>query len=377
MTKLFCIALACTLALALTGCNKPGPVASDNKASPVLQIAPSDLLRVETGSRVGGPVVTGTLQPGRRADLRAEVSAVVLQVFKDNGDAVRRGDTLVRLDDTTLRDVLASARDGLRTATQALEQAQRQLTRTRTLRESGMASTQQFEDAEVQVTNRASDLSAAKAREVQAAQQLDKTVVRAPFDGLIAARKVSVGDTASVGKELLQVVDPASVRLEGLIAADAAGQLRVGQRAQVRISGLGDTAQTGTLTRISPVASPSTRQTEVQISLTQLPSATLTGRFAEGNIETAAVAAIRVPRSSVVSDGDVRYVWTFDGKAVHKQTLPDAQRDPRSGDYWVTQGLQAGTQILRSPMGAIKDGQSAQAAQSTASAVTPPASTAR
>ena len=376
MMKLCTRTLVAALALTLVACNKPNPAAADNNAPAVLQIAPADALTLATGSRVGGPVVTGTLQPSRRADLRAEVSAVVLQVLKDNGDAVRRGDVLVRLDDAALRDTLTSARDGVRTATQALDQAKRQLTRTRTLRESGMASAQQLEDAEVLVTNRASDLSAAKARETQAALQLDKTLVRAPFDGLVAARKVSLGDTAGVGKELLQVVDPSSVRLEGLIAADAAAQLRVGQPAQVRISGFGDTVQAGTLTRISPVASPSTRQTEVQITLAQLPSAALTGRFAEGSIETTAVPAIRVPRSAMVVDGDTRYVWTFDGKAVHKQLLPNAERDPRSGDYWVTQGLAAGVQILRSPMGAIKDGQSAQPASAAPSAAKP-ASTGR
>ena len=47
-----------------------------------------------------GPTITGSVQPERRADLRAEVSAVVLSVQKENGDPVRRGDLLVRLDDT-------------------------------------------------------------------------------------------------------------------------------------------------------------------------------------------------------------------------------------------------------------------------------------
>ena len=65
-------------------------------------------------TQAAGPVITGSLQPERRADLRAEVSAVVLQVLKDNGEPVRAGDLLVRLDDTAIRDSLTSADEAVR-----------------------------------------------------------------------------------------------------------------------------------------------------------------------------------------------------------------------------------------------------------------------
>jgi multidrug efflux pump subunit AcrA (membrane-fusion protein) len=70
---------------------------------PPLMITPEDLIIVTSKTLGSGPVITGTIQPERRADLRAEVSAVVLQVLKENGDLVRRGDLLVRMDDTSIR----------------------------------------------------------------------------------------------------------------------------------------------------------------------------------------------------------------------------------------------------------------------------------
>ena len=97
------------LALTLAACTK---TESTNPAKQTLLLAPQDLITLQAGSLASGPPITGSIQPERRADLRAEVSAVVLQVYKDNGDMVHRGELLVRLDDTAIRDSLAPGRRG-------------------------------------------------------------------------------------------------------------------------------------------------------------------------------------------------------------------------------------------------------------------------
>jgi multidrug resistance efflux pump len=109
------------------------------------------------------------VQPARRADLRAEVAAVVVQVLKDNGEAVKAGDLLMRLDDTSLRDGLASSEESLRASTQAFVQAERTVQRLKTLQAQGMTSTQALEDAEVRRNSTQSDWTASRARVVAAA----------------------------------------------------------------------------------------------------------------------------------------------------------------------------------------------------------------
>ena len=89
----------------------------------MLLLAAEDLRTLSAGSQATGPVISGSLQPQRRADLRAEVGAIVKQVLKDNGEQVRSGDLIVRLDDTAIRDSLASAEEVVRAASQAFEQA--------------------------------------------------------------------------------------------------------------------------------------------------------------------------------------------------------------------------------------------------------------
>src|SRR5690606_3608487 len=201
-----------------------GSTLPEQPPAPLL-LSPDDLLSVSESALASGPLITGSVEAERRADLRAEVSAVVLEVLKENGDPVRRGDLLVRLDPTAIRDALTSAEASARAAELAYEQAERQYQRILKLREENLVSAQQLEDAEVRRNSAQSEAEAARTRVVAARQQLERTEVRAPFDGLVSNRKVSAGDTASVGKELMQVMDPASMRFEGRVSADSIGEV--------------------------------------------------------------------------------------------------------------------------------------------------------
>jgi RND family efflux transporter MFP subunit len=252
----------------LAGCGKgANGNTADKQPLPTMQISPEDLLTVSSNALGSGPSITGSIQPERRADLRAEVSAVVLAVLKENGDPVRRGDLLVRLDQTAIRDSLTAAEASSRAAEQAYEQAERQFQRMTTLRQTGVVSTQQVEDVETRRNAAQSDRAAARTRVVTARQQLDRTEVRAPFDGIVSDRKVSAGDTAAVGKELLKVIDPSSLRFEGRVSADAVGAVKAGQHVSFRVHGFEQRDFDGRVTRVNPSANATTRQVEVLVRL--------------------------------------------------------------------------------------------------------------
>lgn len=360
---------ALVLVLALAACGKPEP-ASTTAASPTLLIQPQDLVTVQSGTLASGPIITGTIEPERRADLRAEVSAVVLQVYKDNGDVVRRGDLLVRLDDSAIRDSLASAQEAVRAASQSFEQAERQFQRLKTLRESGMATTQQFEDAEIRRNNAQSDLSAAKTRSAQARQQLERTLARAPYDGVVSERKVSAGDTAQIGKELLKVMDPSSMRFEGLVSADALGDIKLGQPVSFRVNGYGEQLFAGAVKRINPLANASTRQVEVMVDFAAGKQPRLAGLYAEGQIEAASRSGLMVPALALAREGDRVFAWRFKNGVVQKLSLVLGERNPRLGDYAVLSGLSDGDQLIRNPTSMLKDGQKAELAATAMAPVT-------
>ncbi|CDG84475.1 efflux RND transporter periplasmic adaptor subunit [Janthinobacterium agaricidamnosum] len=340
-----------------TGKGKAGDKTASASAEAVLLIASEDLLTIQNNALASGPAVTGSVQPERNADLRAEVSAVVLQVLKENGEAVKRGDLLVRLDETAIRDSLNSAEEATRAANQTLEQAQRMFERMKTLRTSGMTSTQALEDAEIRRNNAQSDLAAAKTRSVQARQQLQRTLVRAPFDGIVSERKVSNGDTAQIGKELIKVIDPSSMRFEGLVSADKISEVKVGQAVRFAINGYPGQSFNGKVRRVDPAANPVTRQVAVLVDFSDAARPGVAGLYAEGRIETSSVSALMLPESALLQVGDKAYTWRLKDKTLNKVALVIGVRDARTGDWEVRSGLAGGDSVMRRPGSNFKDGQ--------------------
>ncbi len=352
--------LILALSTTLAGCNNSSAKSDKKDAdanSITLIIAPEDVLTLQGSAMTSGPVVTGSIQPERKADLRAEVSAVVLQVLKENGDVVRRGDVLVRLDETTIRDNLNSAQDAVRNATLAVDQAERNLQRLKTLRASGMTSLQALDEAEVRRNATRSELSVANARAAQASQQLQRTAVRAPFDGVVSDRKVSAGDTASVGKELLKVLDPTSLRFEGRVSSDKISTVKVGQSVGFSINGYADEEFRGKVTRLDPSANAVTRQVEVLVSFADKKRPQVSGLYAEGVIESSQVSALTLPESVLVRAGDKVTVWRVKANKLDLVELGVGARDPRTGNYEVKSGLASGDVIVRRPSSSFKAGQ--------------------
>jgi membrane fusion protein, multidrug efflux system len=351
------------LALALAACGK-GPDAGKKAAvsTAPLIVSPEDLHTVRSSALASGPAITGTIQPERRADLRAEVPAIVLQVLKENGDVVKRGDLLVRLDATAIRDSLSSAEAAQRAAAQAFDQAGRQLERMNTLRSSGMTSAQALEDAEIRRNTTQSELEAAKTRVVLAQQQMQRTEVRAPFNGVVSDRRVSAGDTAQIGKELLKVIDPTSMRFEALVSADHVGVVQPGQAVNFRVHGYGEQEFAGKVRRLNPAANPTTRQVELLVDFVGDKQPKLAGLYAEGNVQTVSRTSLTVPASAVVRDGDSASAWRLNDSKLQKVSLSIAERDARTGDYVLKGGLDEGDQVIRHPTALLKDNQPVQAA---------------
>jgi membrane fusion protein (multidrug efflux system) len=356
--RLIVVALVALLAACGKAEKSPASTAATAASAPSLMIAPEDLYTVAPSLLASGPVISGSIEPERRADLRAEVAAVVLQVPKENGEAVRAGDLLVRLDDAAIRDSLASAEEAVRAASQAFDQSERQVQRLKTLQLQGMSSQQSLDDAEVRRNNAQSDLVAARARVASARQQLQRTLVRAPFDGVLSDRQVSVGDTAQVGKALVKVIDPRSMRFEGLVSADRMQELKVGQAVSFRVNGYNDGDFAGKVRRIDATANVTTRQVALIVDFADRDAAPrVAGLFAEGRVETGSTQALMLPETMLVRAGDAAFVWRLGKGTIGKVAVTAGPRDARTGEVPVLTGLQAGDRVLRDPGSTLIDGQ--------------------
>lgn len=354
--------LACLcIGSALVACKKPEADANKSAENVALSLGNEDIVHLGTAEHGTGPVISGSLQPEIRADLRAEISATVLKVHKENGEPVRRGDLLVSLDSSVLRDNLNSAEESMRAAAQSLDGAERQFQRIKSLQAQGMVSMQGLEESEVKRNAAQSEHVASKARVAAAKQQLERSEVRAPFNGVVSARKASAGDTAQIGKELIQVIDPSSMRFEGQVSADQMGVLKVGQRVSFRINGVaqnGDQLSSrGVVKRIDAAANPITRQVSVIVEINSKDRPPVVGLYAEGVVETLTKPAVMISEGSLRREGDKVYAWALDGDKIVKRAIQLGDRDTRLGEWVVSSGLAAGDKVLRNNSSALKDGQ--------------------
>jgi RND family efflux transporter MFP subunit len=360
-STLFSVALCLGLSGALVACKKPNSEADQKLETVAISLGNEDVLQVGTSEHGTGPVISGSLQPEIRADLRAEVAAMVIKVHKENGELVRKGDLLVSLDSSVLRDNLNSAEESMRAAAQSLDGAERQYQRIKSLQAQGMVSLQGLEESENKRNSAQSEFVASKARVAAAKQQLDRTEVRAPFQGVVSARKASAGDTAQIGKELIQVIDPSSMRFEGQVSADQMNSLKVGQRVNFRINGVAQSGDQlgsrGTIKRIDGAANPVTRQVSVIVEIAGKDRPPVVGLFAEGVIETSTKSALMVSESSLRREGDKVFAWVLDGNKIVKRHVQLGDRDTRLGEWVVSSGLVAGEKILRNTSSSLKDGQ--------------------
>ena len=360
-STLFSVALSLGLSGALVACKKPNSEADQKLEAVAISLGNEDVLQVGTSEHGTGPVISGSLQPEIRADLRAEVAAMVIKVHKENGELVRKGDLLVSLDSSVLRDNLNSAEESMRAAAQSLDGAERQYQRIKSLQAQGMVSLQGLEESENKRNSAQSEFVASKARVAAAKQQLDRTEVRAPFQGVVSARKASAGDTAQIGKELIQVIDPSSMRFEGQVSADQMNSLKVGQRVNFRINGVAQSGDQlgsrGTIKRIDGAANPVTRQVSVIVEIAGKDRPPVVGLFAEGVIETSTKSALMVSESSLRREGDKVFAWVLDGNKIVKRHVQLGDRDTRLGEWVVSSGLVAGEKILRNTSSSLKDGQ--------------------
>src|SRR5439155_25296416 len=156
------------------------------------------------------------------------VSGAVLQTFVDEGATVHAGQELARIDDSGIRDQFISARSAVTTADNTVQIAEREAQRAETLAKAGAIPERQRDQARNQLISAQAMAADARARLANAQKQLEKTVIKAPFAGVVSGRTVNAGDFVSPGTATFTVINPSTMRLEASIPADALSAVHVG-----------------------------------------------------------------------------------------------------------------------------------------------------
>lgn len=325
------------------------PTAAASQVEPAVTVGRESIHVVEPGAVSTGPVISGSLQPERKATVRAEVAGAVLTTSVDVGQPVRRGQVLARIDDLAIRDGYESAASAVRAADGAAQVARRNVQRMETLAAEGAVAERTVEDTRTAALAAERQLADAKAALAQAEKLLGKTVLRAPISGVVAERSANAGDIVQPGMPILTVVDPSSMQLEASVPSEQLASVRIGAPVEFRVNGYTH-AFAGRVDRVSPVADPVTRQVRVFISIPNAQNRLVGGLFAEGRIQAETHAGLVAPATAVhlvagAADGRAEALRIRNG-VVELVEVTVGLRDVRSETVEIAAGVAAGDTLL-------------------------------
>jgi len=274
-------------------------------------------------------LATGTIHARESATISAQVMGRIERVLVHEGDNVRAGQTLVILDDATLRSASDQALAGVRAAEnqQAAAQAEAALAastlgRYKQLQAEKSVSPQEMDEvtrraeaAQSHVNAVRAQTDVAKAQVSGARSMLGYTRLRAPFAGVVTARMADPGTMAAPGVPLLQVDSKGLLQLQAAIDESAVAGVRKGMKLPVTIHSATNGEIAGTVAEIVPAADPSSHSFLVKIDLAA-SSLLHAGMYGSTQVAVGVHQAILVPHSAVVLRGSLSCVYVLDASNI-------------------------------------------------------------
>jgi membrane fusion protein (multidrug efflux system) len=344
------------LALFAPGCGANGNGDTANGAAPsAVQVGSENVVKVERGEVIAGPLISGELRAEREATVRAELSGPMTQVLVQEGQPVQKGALLGRIEARQLQDAERSAESAVRSAANQVEVTRREAERTEELVKAGALAARDLDLARSNVTAAEAQLADARSRLAAARTQLADTVLRAPIAGVVSDRAVNTGDVVSPGTALFTIMDPSSMRLEASVPSRALNDLRVGATVRFTIRGY-DRPFEGRIERVNPQADRVTRQVPIYVSIPNVEGRLVAGLFAEGRVVTEAAEGLVAPASAVNTQGATPWVLRVRNGRTEKVNVAVGLRDERTERVLIARGVAEGDVLLRGPAQAITPG---------------------
>jgi RND family efflux transporter MFP subunit len=342
--------LVAALALLLVSCGPAAdPKTSRPEAAPrAVRVAHAELRPMERTVQV-----VGTLAARDEATVAAQVAGQLERIPVDLGDRVTTGQELALIDTAAYDALVRQSAANLARVQASAANATQNLQRVQDLRRENIASTSDLDQSVAEAARTRADVKAVEAADAIARLNLERSRVRAPFDGTIAQRLATVGDYVAVGAPIVRLVklDPLRLRLD--VPERESSAVRPGQ--DVRLGVEGDTnVYTGRLARIAPAIRQSDRMLPVEADVPN-PGSLRAGLFARAQIVThPREESLSIPAQALLTFAGIeKVVVRQDGKAAERTVTTG-----RRGTDWVeiTSGLKAGEAVVLDPAG-IRTGQ--------------------
>jgi membrane fusion protein (multidrug efflux system) len=327
---------------ALVACNGADKAAAGKPGGPGgAAMGPAKLPAIVLGasSAQASIAVPGTVLAEQEVQIQAEIAGKVTEIGFREGEPVRAGQILVRLDESELKAQWQGAEAALLLAK----------SRNRSVQEdykSQAVSRNEFDAAEAELKTAAAAAALAKAR-------LDKSRIMAPFAGVAGLRGVDMGTMLHAGTPVTTVQDLRSFRVEFSVPENQAAFVKQGLKVRFTVAGREDTL-TAAVFAVDPGVDPGTRLLRARARLVPPPGGLRPGAYARVELPLRESNALWVPAQSVVGSARGAEVWRIRGGVAELAVFQAGTRTPESVE--AVQGLSAGDTILISGLMQVKPG---------------------
>ena len=284
---------------------------------------------------------TGTLRAEEGVELQAETSGKIVQIDFAEGTAVRKGKLLLKLNDSDLRANLERF------------QYQQQLAEVReqryaTLLAKGVVTQQDYD-------NMRGDVSVQRAQVELYRAQIEKTEIRAPFDGVVGLRYVSDGAYVNAATRIATLQQIDHLKIDFAVSERFSGRVRVGSAISFTVAG-GLRRYTARIFAIDPRIDAATRTVLLRALCDNADRSLLPGAFANVSIQLDALSdALLVPSEAVVPGLDEKNVYVIDHGLAERRTVELGSRT--ATEVHIVNGLKAGDEVILSGLQQLRDGQ--------------------
>lgn len=268
---------------ATAGCSSSEGESGSSERGSRNNIPAVEAVKARYGSLPLSERLSGTVIAKNQVELFSEIPGKVSQVLVQNGEKVRKGTPLVRIEDSQYREQVQQAEAGLKISRAQLKQAQASLNelesqykRTKALSEKELSSDLEMERLEARMESARADVELAQARVDQAKSTLQeqrdllaKTIIRSPINGTVGQRNAEAGMQVNSNTKLFTVGDLNQLRVEVVLTENMLQNIETGQTAKIYAgSGEGKVEViTANLDRISPFLNTVSRSTEAEIDV--------------------------------------------------------------------------------------------------------------
>lgn len=306
--------------------------------------------------------VSGAIKAVNSAIIKARVPGELQGLVVREGDFVKAGDIIARIDATEYQARVKQAQQQAESARAQVDIAKRSFDNNRSLVNQGFISKTALDSSVSTLAAAEASYRAAQAGADVAAKSLDDTVLRAPITGLVAQRLAQPGERVAVDARIVEIVDLRHLELEASFNAADSLQIQTGQTAQLTVEGA-TKPLTARLVRINPSAVAGSRAVLAYFSL-EPGTGLRQGLFAQGVLHTGLTRTLAVPLTTVRTDNTAPYVQVVDQGRVSHQTVTLGVRGELDGQPMVAvQGVAEGAMVLVGSVGTLRPGTPVKLAQ--------------